>query len=99
MRTTPPETNAIIRLLEEFEKQAKLPVKTDILKYWLAQKEKQRTLFDLAQVCFAAPSSQASVERAFSTLKFILNNLRYNLNDKTLQNILIIKLNYDLSDS
>lgn len=52
-------------------------------------------LYEIAMVILAVPTTQVSVERTFSTLKLILSDLRSSLSDKTLQNILLVKLNHD----
>jgi len=51
----------------------------------------------LQVLCIAAvlPMSTAEVERVFSQIKLIKNDHRNRLNQKTLQNLLHIKLNCD----
>lgn len=70
-----------------------------ILQYWQTQKDKKPLLYDLACVIFSVPPTQTSVERAFSALAIVLSPRRVRLSDKTLQNILLIRLNYDLKQS
>lgn len=53
----------------------------------------------MLETCLAvatAPSSQASVERAFSALRLLLSHLRCNLSSKSIANILICRLNSPL---
>lgn len=47
----------------------------------------------LAKVVFAVPATQVGVERLFSSLKFVLSNLRYNLNENIVDDILVIRNN------
>lgn len=68
----------------------------NVWEHWIARKHTHPELYEVATVVLAAPSSQASVERAFSALALVLTDLRTALNDSTLANILIIKLNKDL---
>jgi hypothetical protein len=56
-----------------------LPKNSDIFFYWENIKSSQEneffSLYELATVCLALPVTQVSVERCFSTLKFVLNDL------------------------
>lgn len=45
----------------------------------------------------AIPPTQASVERTFSALALVLTSHRTNLGDEILENILLVRLNHDLS--
>lgn len=72
-----------------------IPVKSSILQYWDQQKEEFPLLYLLASIIFSVPPTQTSVERAFSALAIVLSPLRTRIADKTLQNILLIRLNYD----
>ena len=51
-------------------------------------------LYELSQIILAIPSTQVSVERLFSGLKFILSPLRYNIAGDKLNDIMIIRTNY-----
>lgn len=79
--------------LVSLEKQPRKPANTDVLKYWQEKKNEEPELFLLSEIIFAIPSSQTTVERAFSTLAYILNPLRGSLSDELLENILLIKCN------
>lgn len=69
------------------------PTKTSIFDYWEKNKTIHRELYEIANVIFAVPPTQTSVERAFSALALILSPLRTRLSEKTLENILLIRLN------
>lgn len=68
----------------------------DVWNHWLARKYSHPELFEVAMVVFSGPSSQASVERAFSALALVLSDLRTGLSDEALQHILMIKLNNEI---
>lgn len=53
-------------------------------------------LYELASIIHSIPPTQASVERNFSALKFMLTDLRYNLAENLLENLLLIHLNSDI---
>lgn len=72
------------------------PVNISVLEYWEANKEKMPELYKLASAVIAIPPTQVTVERAFSALALTLTSRRTNLNDELLQDILLIRLNYDL---
>lgn len=69
------------------------PTKTSIFDYWEKNKTVHCELYRIANVIFAVPPTQTSVERAFSALALILSPLRTRLSDVTLENILLIRLN------
>ena len=50
-------------------------------------------LICLKIVLYSVPSNQVSVERAFSALRLVLSDQRASLNEETLDNILMLKLN------
>lgn len=65
-----------------------------ILAYWSkAARYEYDALYEVAQLLLSVPATQVSVERAFSSLRFILNDYRTSLGDDSLENILLIKLN------
>lgn len=71
----------------------KKPLHTNVLDYWFEKRFAQPLLYKLSCVVLGAPASQVSVERCFSTLKFVLNDYRSRLNECTLEQIMIVKLN------
>lgn len=73
-----------------------LPLNVSILDYWNSQKDIQTQLFNLCSIIFSVAPTQTSVERAFSALALILTPLRSRLGDRTLKNILLIRLNHNL---
>lgn len=50
-------------------------------------------LYILAKIVFAVPSTQVSVERLFSGLKFILSPYRSNITSTNLESQLIVRTN------
>lgn len=81
----------IITKINNFDKQERQPLDTDVLKFWEAKKNTDPQLFSLAMVVFAVPATQVSVERLFSHLKFILNPLRSCLKSKIIDDILMLR--------
>lgn len=68
-----------------------------ILGYWTGvARYEYDALFELARVVLSAPATQVSVERAFSALRYILNDYRTSLGSDSLENILIVRLNFDM---
>lgn len=82
----------------EFEKEKRLPLKSNILDFWEFHKKKYPLLYPIAQVVMAVPSSQTSVERCFSSFGYIYANLRTKLQPDLLEAILIIRTNRELFD-
>lgn len=74
------------------------PFEIDILQYWSKQCQDNLKLTQLVEVVLAVPATQVSVERAFSALATVLTKLRSKLTNRSLSNILITKLNFELID-
>lgn len=66
---------------------------TNVIQYWYAKRFSDATLSKLALILHAVPATQVSVERCFSTLKFILNDYRTNIRPDTLADLMLLKLN------
>lgn len=77
----------------EFEKEKRLPLKSNVLQFWELNKKKYSILYSVSQVIMAVPSSQTSIERCFSSFGFIYNNSRTSLSPEILQAILLIRTN------
>lgn len=83
----------ITALLENFSCHPRIPPTEDILTFWKNKAVCEPQLFRLATTVLATPATQVSVERFFSSLKFILSDLRYNLNDNIVEDILVLRNN------
>lgn len=68
-----------------------------VLDFWQNSKQMYAELYEVAMIYLSIPPTQSTVERSFSTLSFIYNSRRSKLSLKTLENIIIIKLNADLA--
>lgn len=67
----------------------------NILGYWSsAIRFEYDALYELSQILLSVPATQVSVERAFSALRFVLNDYRTRLSDDSLEQILLLKLNW-----
>ncbi len=87
-------TNAEIeKLLDGFLKEPRLQKKCNVLKYWVKKSLDEPILFRLAKVVLAVPATQVSVERLFSSLKFVLSPQRSQLAENVLNNVLVIRAN------
>lgn len=85
----------ITTLLENFNGiQGNLNV--PVLDFWKSNKTARPELFKLAQIIFAVPPTQTSVERAFSVFAIIFTPRRNQLGDGILQDILLVRLNSDI---
>lgn len=82
--------------LAEYVTAPRLAITEDVIVYW-TQKLPNK-LAEVALVVLAAPATQVTVERLFSTLKFILTPSRNRLLDQTLKSIILIKCNKDMFD-
>ncbi|KYN08223.1 hypothetical protein ALC62_00798 [Cyphomyrmex costatus] len=70
-----------------------LKSKENILQFWKKNKRSMPDLYKLANIVLAVPSTKVSVERLFSSLKYILSPLRSNLNENIINDILLIRAN------
>lgn len=67
--------------------------------FWFENKYAMPKLYELAKLVFAVCPTETSVERNFSGLSYILNRYRGNLSDKSLENIMFVRLNKELFDT
>ena len=65
----------------------------DMLDIWKHESKEFKHLSKVAQLVLGTPSSQVSVERSFSILKFIFNNRRQRLDKDILRKLMFLKLN------
>jgi hypothetical protein len=83
----------ILSYLDEFECAPRLARNANVLQYWEDQKNKQPELFMLSTVALALPVTQVSVERTFSSLKYVLSPYRANLKPDRLEQVLLHRCN------
>lgn len=77
----------------EYYNSPRLKHTVDIIEFWCTLKSKFPALFEVTIVALGLPITQVSVERGFSSLKFILNDLRGRMNSEMLENILLLREN------
>jgi len=72
-----------------------LPLNASILEFWDSDTIKLQypQLHTLAKVIMSVPATQVSVERTFSQLKYVLNDLRMRLKSENISDILLIRCN------
>lgn len=89
--------NAILeKLFESYDEIGRIHRKCSILEFWNDRKDEDAVLYQLACIIHSIPPTQATVERAFSTLGYIYNEKRTRLLPQMLENILLIRLNNEL---
>jgi hypothetical protein len=96
---TEPSTvrDALEKEITDYMKQprGKLQLESDsqLLKFWISMKASYPLLSELALVVMCVPPTQVTIERAFSSLKFILSDQRASLTPDILDDILMLRLN------
>lgn len=96
IQLTPPTDQTTKQKLENVCNGARLPFDKNVLEYWKSTYISNPELAKLLDVTLSVPSTQVSVERAFSALSTILTKLRCKLSKDTINNILLVKLNKNL---
>ncbi|XP_036320683.1 uncharacterized protein LOC118735155 isoform X2 [Rhagoletis pomonella] len=84
-------TTEAFSIIEAFNENCDL--KANLADYWESKKFTHSTLYQLYKIIHATPATQVSVERAFSTLKYIINDYRSGLSDDITEAILMLRLN------
>lgn len=82
--------------LNEYARSKRCTLDTNPIKYWSDRKTSDKELYELSLITNSVPITQVSVERAFSSLAFILSPLRNSLASDTLENILLVRLNKEV---
>lgn len=77
----------------DLEFQSRLPPNTNIMAFWEETKQKYPELYLIASVINAIPPTQCIIESNFSLLSFVFNSKRCTLDQTTLEDIMLIKLN------
>ncbi|XP_073816854.1 uncharacterized protein [Musca autumnalis] len=91
--TYTPHSSNLANLEPEFsiyEQQSRLPLNGNVIEYWDSQKN---NISGIAKIVLAIPSTQVSVERLFSVMKYILSDQRNRLSALNLEHILMVKVN------
>ncbi|XP_050064804.1 uncharacterized protein LOC126553723 [Aphis gossypii] len=66
----------------------------NIMDIWTTLKKMYPLMYECALVALALPTTQVTVERLFSSLKFILNDQRNRMNPSLLEDIMVVRSNY-----
>lgn len=81
-------------LLNNYETtQGRINRKENVLMFWEENKNNFPELYKLSLIVMAVPSTQVSVERLFSGLKFVLSPQRSNIKEKHLEEQLLVRTN------
>ncbi|KAK3910731.1 Cytochrome P450 monooxygenase alnD [Frankliniella fusca] len=70
--------------------------KINILKWWEEKKVEMPELYEVAIVVHAIPSTQVSLERLFSALRFVMHHLRGSLSSQMIGDLVLILNNSHL---
>ncbi|XP_008183785.1 uncharacterized protein LOC103309632 [Acyrthosiphon pisum] len=66
----------------------------NIMDIWTRLKKMYPLMYEWALVALALPTTQVTVERLFSSLKFILNDQRNRMSPSLLEDIMVVRSNY-----
>ena len=77
--------------LQMFGKASRISKNECIFQWWHYQPES--SIKKLAEVAIALPVTQASVERTFSGLRYILNDLRLGMKEDIVDAIMLLRCN------
>lgn len=83
----------VLDTIQQFNGVDRLPPEVSVIEFWNKNKNIEDVLYELASVIYSVSATQVPVERSFSGLKFILSDLRTNISQKCLEDILMIYLN------
>lgn len=81
----------VANFIDMFDGVKRISKDKNIFQFW--QNYHNDDLKKIAEVVLSVPSTQVSVERAFSTLKFVLSDLRASIDETLLEDILLLNLN------
>lgn len=85
-----------LKLLDLANTKMRLPVNTDIVKYWESRRYEDPQMYELAMIALSASATQVSVERCFSAIKLLLEQHRLRMSPKMLDDLMTIRFNRDL---
>lgn len=92
----PSQMDLKVKLLELANTKQRLPVNTDIVKYWESRRYEDPELYELAMIALSPSATQVSVERCFSAIKLLLEQHRLRMSPETLNDLMTIRCNRDL---
>lgn len=83
----------IDKVLDSFWKEPRIDKDNNVLIYWESKKAVQPILFALSNIVLSVPATQVSVERLFSSLKFVLSPQRAQMSEPLLNSLLLVRSN------
>lgn len=98
-KTSHQEEKTILSEIVQLESRTKIAVSTqdfNVIQYWIKKRYTDPKLFRLAKILLSVPSTQVTVERLFSQLKFVITDNRMKLKDETVKNVMFLKMNSQL---
>lgn len=91
------QTDKINQILLGFDGVTRIARKENILRYWACAKGNHPELYELVKIVYGIPASFVTLERTLSILKNIHYKSEDGLVDSNTENILLIKLNHEIS--
>ncbi|XP_065211252.1 uncharacterized protein LOC135839246 [Planococcus citri] len=85
--------------LREFYSEPVISTDSSLETFWSVKKTTYPDLYEIYLILSAVPCTQADVERLFSGLKLVLSDQRNRLSAENLNNILLLRCNWDLVKS
>lgn len=85
------QSSTILTDITALQYQKRLDKKTDVYKYW--NQHPNKDLGSLCNTVISLPVTQVSVERTFSGLNYILNDLRFKMKDDIIDSIMVLRTN------
>ncbi len=92
-RSVPQRNEGFEKILDTFLKEPRVEKSKNVLEYWFGKKSSNVVLFELSQIALSVPATQVSVERLFSSLKFVLSPQRSQMSETVLNNVLVVRAN------
>ena len=94
--STTKSADTLERELKELALEGKMNSKDKLIPFWEARQKTYGCLYKIVAVYFQIPITEVDVERLFSHVSFILNALRTHLTGNLLNDIILIRLNFDI---
>lgn len=86
----------IENIIEEFDNYPRLQYKASILQFWEEHRQSKPELYNISKIVLGVPATQATIERCFTTFKYIMS-IEESMDEHTLENIFLIRLDHQES--
>ena len=89
------QNSAILTDIAGLQHHGRVKRSTDMYKFWNSHANTE--LATLCLTVLSLPTTQVSVERTFSGLKYIVNNLRFRMKEDIIDAIMVLRTNEKFS--